>query len=427
MEGSRTRVGPAALVVIGGVLLAGCASVSGVSIGGGATGRHLFVVASNGSVDQLVTVDLHRHTIVSRVDVNSAGGVAAQPHSSTVWLLGELGVEPFRPGTKAPGKEVLLDSSPQTMAFSPDGLEAWVSAGTTVYGIDTRTGQIEKDIPLGTESGAAGFTTGANLALSPGGSNAVFTDGDGHLIPINLQTGTVGAPIDVPEADSVQVMGNSAWVGGPDGIWLVNLSTGTIEIYDAIANQAGETLSANGQVLYVTTGLPLLAALCQGQATTSSVPPAQGSPSTISAGPCPPPPPPSPLPPTVTVRGGNDEPMLIALNAQTGAVEWSITSSFEPVGLEATRHETWLAGTDVDGDAAVVPVDLADHRLGEEVVVETPQQFPFFPGLSSLAAVAGIVVVLLLTVFVVLILVLVIRKPPDRRRPDDWGSAGYRE
>jgi len=297
-----------------------------------------------------------------------------------------------------------------------------VATASDLYEFDTTSRSIERSIPIpaATTTSLTQLESQSNdAAFTPDLRFAYVANGAGQLLPVDLSSGAVGTPIAVPEADSVAIVGTNAWVSGPDGLWLVDLSTGAVLVYDAIANTAGESLSPDGRTLYVYSNSDqgIGAALCQVLSTSSTTTPSEPNNSPVT---CPPPPAPSPIRPTVSIPANEAEPAIIAINAETGQVEWNVVAGVEPAAVEVTKTTVWIAGTGDGGDALVIPVDIRTHEQGRAIVVEVPSQFPLFRLSAWVPIVALFVAILVVSDLVAVVIVLLWRKRPDAPSDDVW-------
>ncbi len=336
------------------------------------------------------------------------------------------------------------------MAFASGTSTAWVLTNdeankqSSLVSINLKTDRSGNAIPLPEES-AFGLTVpsmGDSVVLGSNGSTAYVANGIDHVIPVDLDTHSIGTAIAVPSADRVlSIESDQAWVAGQGGLTLVDLANGSTIAYDSIPGLTDAVASPDGKTLYAVASNQLVGfnswlnsvcAALPSTPTSTSSPVSNATtaplPSTTSSGPpasdssgttgstlplvCPKEPG-SALTPSALTPAGTD--VLSMIDSRSGAVEQTESLGFSPqtIVLGAGGSTASIVGLE-GGDAVVAPVDLANLTVGAPIVVEVPAN-PL-QGIED-AIYAALLAAAMLTIIIVVVVVMKRREGPTINEP----------
>lgn len=150
--------------------------------------------------NSVTPIDLTRRVAQAPIAVGSRPvAIAITPNGRTAYVtnLGDGTVTPIDLKTNTPGAPIPAGTGPGAIAITPDGRTAYVADGTD----QPETNATVTPIDLATSTALAPISTGAtglvDVAITPDGKTAYVTDTTGDLIPIDVATHAVGAPISV--------------------------------------------------------------------------------------------------------------------------------------------------------------------------------------------------------------------------------------
>jgi DNA-binding beta-propeller fold protein YncE len=202
------------------------------------------------------------------VPVQSGVGDAAviTPDGKTLYLTDFSGtVVPIDTTTHTAGAAIRVPGSPDSLAIAPDGATVYVASenARVVTPITTATNTAGAPMPMcadggqfGSGSGATVLTDVASVAVAPNGKtlyvgcvsyDVIAEKGDGYVTPVDLITGTPGAPIrftNEPADLAVTPDGKTLYVAGrASGD---HSSSSTIVPIDTATRTAGTPLPLTG-------------------------------------------------------------------------------------------------------------------------------------------------------------------------------------
>jgi hypothetical protein len=126
---------------------------------------------------------------------------------------------------------------------------AYVTSTTGILPVDVQNGTTGRPIKV-PEIGKNGV-----LALAPDGKTAFVISGRG-LVPVDLTTRTLGTPIPIPTPSGISSMviapnGRTAYVTNFKGVDSINLVTGSVDTLVAMQSASSIAITPNGKTAYV--------------------------------------------------------------------------------------------------------------------------------------------------------------------------------
>jgi YVTN family beta-propeller protein len=186
----------------------------------------------------------------------SPDAIAATPNDNRVYEVsyGTGTIKPIYTATNKVGKSITVGGFPSGIAITPNGKWAYVAEfgnPGSVVPVNLDSGTVGTPIPVGIQPGA-----GSGIAVTPNGKTVyVANNGSDSVTPIDTASNTAGTPIalkNAPFGIAIAPDGQRAYVCSRLGLTPINLVTNapgtTIKIADGCMAVA---IAPNGQTAYV--------------------------------------------------------------------------------------------------------------------------------------------------------------------------------